>query len=137
MATKPFMVLVFVLTTFTTVKAMILQETTEESLIPEFTEPTWDFSFDPDFKKVSGADFIADALSNIGEVFTEMGGIIASFLTGLGETVLLIFQFTGFVLDLMFSTIPGAPPWVNIILLTPYTAAVGMIAIKLITRSGS
>ena len=131
-----FGVILFVLLAFGTLKSLILLEDSDAITAPDFIEPTFAFSFDPDFKKVGGADFIADALSNIGEVFLLIGENLVALFIGLAQTTALVFQFIFFLFQLVFTGIPGAPWYINVLIVLPFTIGLIYVVVALIRGGG-
>lgn len=119
---------------FSAMKALIISSAFATPIVfPEWEEPSTVFGWEPDFKKVSGADFIADALSNIGEIFKLIGENVIALFQLIMESVLFVSAWVVFIFSNALAPIEGAPTIINILLITPFSAAVATMILQLLT----
>lgn len=126
--------LTFGLLAYNLVKAMILFET--GATVPEFPDPP-SFEFDTtfDFVAVGGVDAVADAIQNLVEVFRVVGAALLSTIVFLGDLTIFVFGVIGFLFEITFSTIEGAPSYINVLVVSTPIVVVLIIVYKLL-RSG-
>lgn len=119
---------------FATMKTLILGDTLVVYEFPIFVEPQVSFDFSPDFVKVGGADFIADAISNIGELFKLFFINIVAALNLVFNGIGYVIAWAVFLISVSFTFTPGTPALVNVLLSTPLVIASAVLFFNLVTK---
>lgn len=126
--------LLYTLLLYTTLKGMILYEAGAEPLeLP--VVPTFSTNEQFDFRDVAGLDAVADAIYNLVEVFRVVAIYVIDSLIFTGELIVYIGALIITIGGLVFTTIEGAPYYVNILVTTPQVLMMGIIIYKML-RSG-
>lgn len=151
----------FALLTFTAMKAMILLDETTcvnsedasgndgcvkvpSTNFPDFDEP-FEAEWNPKFHKDSSwfGEDVANAIANIGVIFAEMGEFVIAAVIWIFDQIVNTFQISiilikwiVFFISILFYTIPGAPWFINLVMVSiPITAVFMVIALARGTTS--
>lgn len=135
--------LIFSFITYALIKSMVIAYFAGSGAIadsgftdlPEF--PTFNLDTDElfDFIGVGGLNSIAEATENIAIAIQDAARIIFAIISFIGSLLLFIGQLFLFLIANAFTGIDDAPPFINLLLVTPAVFLLGMILYKSV-RSG-
>lgn len=127
---------VIMLIFFSVLKAMILADVSANGIeFPEFNDPQYEFVDvnDMNFYSVGGINAVSEALHNIGEILEFVGRNTIALLETILNGVVFIAEWALFIVTNSITPIEGAPAFVNVLLVTPITAAVGVMVFSMTT----
>jgi hypothetical protein len=128
-----FTALIFLFITFAVIEAMVIATTTDglEIDFPEMGTP------ELNFKDIGECSGIASCTKLIAfAIFNGALGIIAAVQYAFYLSRYIV-QIIGLVLQLSFTGIPGAPFYVDLIVMTPLLGTLGVIIYKLLRTGNS
>lgn len=122
-----FLTIFFIFIAFTLAKILILNEgNTEPIVFPSFDAPDFDF-----IDLSGGCGGFTDCIEYVGAVLYNIGLTIIFLVLFIVELVTYVFELFALLLQVTFTGIDGAPFWINILLATPFAAAVALIIFRM------
>lgn len=116
--------IIFIFVSWTVVKGAIQSDLAGTPIVtfPVFETPTFEF-----IDLSGGCGGFTDCLEYIGAVIYNIGLGLIFLVLFLVELIQYIIAFFQLVIQIQFTGIPGAPYIVNVLLTTPFLAAIALI----------